>query len=419
MLHAGLQWREVALLRAYAHYAAQLGGPFGRQYVADILLAHPAAARALVELFRARFDPAPTAEQRAGRSAAALATATALIDEVTGLDADRILRGHLALVDATLRTNWFRGRPHFSFKIDPARGAGHAAAAAAVRDLRVLAADGGGAPAVRAGGPGWAALVGPSAGLPDRDPRPGQGAGGEERGDRAGGRQGRVRGACRAPRPRRGARPATASSSPGLLDVTDNLSIGADGAETVPPPDVVRHDGDDAYLVVAADKGTARFSDVANDVARRYGFWLGDAFASGGSVGYDHKAMGITARGAWESVRRHFRELGVDTQTEDITVVGVGDMSGDVFGNGMLLSRHIRLVAAFDHRHVFVDPDPDPAVGLRRATAAVRAAALLVGRLRPGGDQPRWRGVAAHREGGPRRPGDPGRARAGRRASAR
>jgi glutamate dehydrogenase len=143
----------------------------------------------------------------------------------------------------------------------------------------------------------------------------------------------------------------------GLLDVTDNLVNGT----TVPPPDVVRHDGDDSYLVVAADKGTARFSDTANEVAASYGFWLGDAFASGGSVGYDHKAMGITAKGAWESVKRHFRELGIDTQRQEFTVVGIGDMSGDVFGNGMLLSPHIRLLAAFDHRHVFVDPTPDPA----------------------------------------------------------
>jgi glutamate dehydrogenase len=148
----------------------------------------------------------------------------------------------------------------------------------------------------------------------------------------------------------------------GLLDVTDNLVSGSTGRTVVPAPQVVRHDGDDAYLVVAADKGTATFSDIANDVAKSYGFWLGDAFASGGSAGYDHKAMGITARGAWESVRRHFRELGVDTQNQEFTAVGVGDMSGDVFGNGMLLSRHIRLVAAFDHRHVFVDPDPDAAV---------------------------------------------------------
>ena len=140
----------------------------------------------------------------------------------------------------------------------------------------------------------------------------------------------------------------------GLLDITDNL----EGEETVPPHRVVRHDGDDSYLVVAADKGTATFSDIANGVAKDYGFWLGDAFASGGSVGYDHKAMGITARGAWESVRRHFREMGVDCQTEDFTCVGIGDMSGDVFGNGMLLSEHTRLVAAFDHRDIFLDPNP-------------------------------------------------------------
>ena len=143
----------------------------------------------------------------------------------------------------------------------------------------------------------------------------------------------------------------------GLLDVTDNLVDG----KVVPPPDVVRHDGDDTYLVVAADKGTAKFSDIANGVAQSYGFWLDDAFASGGSAGYDHKAMGITARGAWESVKRHFREMGVDCQNEDFTCVGIGDMSGDVFGNGMLLSEHIRLVAAFDHRHIFVDPTPDAA----------------------------------------------------------
>src|SRR5204863_767171 len=141
----------------------------------------------------------------------------------------------------------------------------------------------------------------------------------------------------------------------GLLDVTDTLV----GGNVVPPPAVVRRDDDDPYLVVAADKGTATFSDVANAIAAEYGFWLGDAFASGGSAGYDHKKMAITARGAWESVKRHFRELGVNTQTTDFTVAGIGDMSGDVFGNGMLLSRHIKLVAAFDHRHVFLDPAPD------------------------------------------------------------
>ncbi|MBP0532615.1 NAD-glutamate dehydrogenase, partial [Mycobacterium tuberculosis] len=143
----------------------------------------------------------------------------------------------------------------------------------------------------------------------------------------------------------------------GLLDLTDNYVDG----RVVPPPDVVRYDEDDPYLVVAADKGTATFSDYANAISAEYGFWLGDAFASGGSVGYDHKKMAITARGAWESVKRHFSEMGVDTQTQDFTVVGVGDMSGDVFGNGMLLSRHIRLLAAFDHRHIFLDPSPDAA----------------------------------------------------------
>src|SRR6476659_5656211 len=147
-----------------------------------------------------------------------------------------------------------------------------------------------------------------------------------------------------------------------LLDVTDNLD--KDG-KVVPPPDVLRPDGDDPYLVVAADKGTATFSDIANGIALERGFWLGDAFASGGSVGYDHKKMGITARGAWEAVKRHFRELDTDIQSTDFTVIGVGDMSGDVFGNGMLLSQHIRLLAAFDHRHIFLDPNADAAVSFR------------------------------------------------------
>src|SRR6201987_3779960 len=146
-----------------------------------------------------------------------------------------------------------------------------------------------------------------------------------------------------------------------LLHISDNLDAG----KVVPPKDVVRHDGDDPYLVVAADKGTATFSDIANGVSKEYDFWLVDAFASGGSVGYDHKKMGITARGAWESVKRHFRELGSNTQTTNFTVVGIGDMSGDVFGNGMLLSRHIKLLAAFDHRHIFLDPNPDPETSFR------------------------------------------------------
>src|SRR5438045_5735544 len=152
----------------------------------------------------------------------------------------------------------------------------------------------------------------------------------------------------------------------GLLDLTDNIAAegGGNGGQhsVVPPPQVVRHDPDDPYLVVAADKGTATFSDIANQIAAEYGFWLGDAFASGGSAGYDHKAMGITSRGAWELIKRHFRELGRDIQTSEFTLVGVGDMSGDVFGNAMLQSRHARLLAAFNHLHIFVDPEPDPAV---------------------------------------------------------
>src|SRR6202008_1853842 len=147
----------------------------------------------------------------------------------------------------------------------------------------------------------------------------------------------------------------------GLLDITDNLVEG----KVVHPQNCVRHDADDPYLVVAADKGTATFSDIANAISGEHGFWLGDAFASGGSVGYDHKGMGITAKGAWESVKRHFRALGRDCQTQDFSCVGIGDMSGDVFGNGMLLSPHIKLVGAFDHRHVFLDPDPDPEVSFK------------------------------------------------------
>src|SRR5439155_1374339 len=174
-----------------------------------------------------------------------------------------------------------------------------------------------------------------------------------------------------------------------MLDVTDNLVAG----RVVPPPDVVRHDGGDPYLVVAADKGTATFSDTANEISKAYGYWLGDAFASGGSEGYDHKQMGITARGAWESVKFHFATLGIDTDTTDFTVAGIGDMSGDVFGNGMLLSQHIKLVAAFDHRHIFIDPDPDP------ATAPMTASALM-----PRGCAHRWSPKGAT-WGSPRRPG--------------
>jgi glutamate dehydrogenase len=364
VLRAGLPWREVAVLRAYARYARQLGSPYGPQYMANTLLVHPAVARGLLALFRARFDPdarsaggarIESAQERDREVLAALAEVRGLIDAVTGLDADRILRGYLAMITATLRTNWFRDRPFFSFKIDPS----------AVPDM----------PAPR---PMFEIFV-YSPRIEGVHLRFGPVArGGLRYSDRPQDYRTEILGLVKAQAVKNavivpvGAKggfvvrrddPGPAEVEycyrtfiSGLLDVTDNLVDG----RTVPPPDVVRHDGDDSYLVVAADKGTAKFSDTANEVAASYGFWLGDAFASGGSVGYDHKAMGITAKGAWESVKRHFRELGIDTQTQEFTVVGVGDMSGDVFGNGMLASRHIRLLAAFDHRHVFVDPDPDP-----------------------------------------------------------
>nr|WP_255426382.1 NAD-glutamate dehydrogenase [Pseudonocardia sp. C8] len=362
VLRAGLHWREAAVLRAYSRYTRQLGGLFTLQYTANVLVAHPEVAQGLMTLFRARFDPATAdAAEREAAHKRALENVTMLIDQVSGLDADRILRGLLAVIEGTLRTNWFRGRSFFSFKLDPAavpdmpqprprfeifvyspqvEGVHLRFGAVARGGLRysdrqqdyrteVLGL-------VKAQAVKNAVIVpvGAKGGFIVR---------------RTGADAGHVRECYR-------------TFISGLLDVTDNLRRLPDGGtETVPPPDVVRHDGDDSYLVVAADKGTATFSDLANSVSAEYGFWLGDAFASGGSVGYDHKAMGITARGAWESVKRHFRELDLDTQRQEFTVVGVGDMSGDVFGNGMLLSEHIRLVAAFDHRHVFVDPDPDAA----------------------------------------------------------
>ncbi len=352
VLRAGLPWREVAVLRAYARYARQLGSSFGLIYVADILIANPDTVRSLVALFRARFDPAVT--DREAATTAALSEVREQIDGVTSLDADRILRSYLAMITATLRTNFYRNRPFFSFKIDPS-GVPDMPAPRPRFEIYVYS------PRIE----GVHLRFGPVA------------RGGLRYSDRQQDYRTEILGLVKAQAVKNavivpvGAKGGFVvrreNAGPeeveycyrtfisGLLDVTDNLVDG----KSVPPPDVVRHDGDDSYLVVAADKGTAKFSDTANDVAASYGFWLGDAFASGGSVGYDHKAMGITAKGAWESVKRHFLELGVDTQREEFTVVGVGDMSGDVFGNGMLLSRHIRLLAAFDHRHVFVDPDPD------------------------------------------------------------
>jgi glutamate dehydrogenase len=370
VLRAGLSWREVALLRTYSRYLRQVGTPFSQTYIGTTLGAHPDIARRLVALFRARFDPAGGASDARPPDAAPLVDEiTAALDAVTSLDEDRILRALLNLVCATLRTNWFQTgsnllpRPCVVLKLDPAQ----------VPDL----------PLPR---PMFELFV-YSPRVEGVHLRAGRVArGGLRWSDRREDFRTEVLGLMKAQKVKNavivpsGAKGGFVVKQPpadpaalraeveacyrlfvgGLLDVTDNL-VSAEGRTqtVVPPQQVVRFDGDDPYLVVAADKGTAAFSDVANEIAMARSFWLGDAFASGGSEGYDHKEMGITARGAWESVRRHFRHLRIDPDRDDFTVVGIGDMSGDVFGNGMLLSQHIRLVAAFDHRHVFLDPNPD------------------------------------------------------------
>jgi glutamate dehydrogenase len=374
LLGADLTAREIIVLRAYCRYLLQTGVPFSQAYMERALAANPAIAAGLVRLFEARLDPAAQpATSRSGRtrgnpSEEIVGQINASLDSVTSLDEDRILRAYLGLVQATLRTNFYRRDaaggtlPYLSFKLDPA----------AIADLplprpkfEIFVYS----PRVEGvhlrmgfvarGGIRWSdrredfrtevlglmkaqnvkntliVPVGAKGGfVPKRLP----GGGREEI-------QAEVIACYR-------------TFISGLLDVTDNIV----GGKVVPPPQVVRRDGDDAYLVVAADKGTATFSDIANSISADYGFWLGDAFASGGSAGYDHKKLAITARGGWECVKRHFRELGVDIQKTPFTAIGIGDMSGDVFGNGMLLSRHIRLQAAFDHRHIFLDPNPDAAV---------------------------------------------------------
>jgi glutamate dehydrogenase len=383
VLSAGLTWRQTALLRALSRYQRQLGSPYGQSYITDVIGAHAEVAVGLVRLFEARFDPdldPDPARYPNGREdlvAELDEQAEAAIDAVTGLDADRILRALLGLVRATLRTTFFlrdgdgAPREYLAFKIDPSRVPGmpepHPAIETFVHSHRVEGVHLRFGPIAR-GGLRWSdrlqdyrteilglvkaqavknaviVPVGAKGGFVVKHP---PAATGDATADRDAQRAEGV--AC------------YRMFVSGLLDLVDDRSDHGAHASTVTPARMVRYDGDDTYLVVAADKGTATFSDIANGVAKEYGFWLGDAFASGGSVGYDHKAMGITARGAWESVRRHFRELGRDVATDEITVVGVGDMSGDVFGNGMLLSEHLRIVAAFDHRHVFLDPDPDPA----------------------------------------------------------
>ncbi|WP_162577373.1 NAD-glutamate dehydrogenase [Variovorax sp. PBL-H6] len=358
---------EIVILRAYAKYIRQIGFALSQSFIEGTLATHAGIARALVELFKLRFDPQPALDAQA-REEEKVREIEAALDGVSNLSEDRVLRQYLALIQATLRTNYWRRdaagrrRGFLSFKFDAAK----------VPDL----------PAPK---PLFEIFVYSTRfeGVHLRGGRVARG--GLRWSDRPEDFRTEVLGLVKAqmvkntvivPVGSKGGfvlKRAPAASDReaylregvacyqnylrGLLDITDNLA----GTAIVPPAQVRRHDADDAYLVVAADKGTATFSDYANGISKEYGFWLGDAFASGGSVGYDHKAMGITARGAWESVKRHFREMGIDTQSTEFTVAGIGDMSGDVFGNGMLLSPHILLVAAFDHRHIFLDPSPDAA----------------------------------------------------------
>ncbi|GJE17872.1 NAD-glutamate dehydrogenase [Methylobacterium marchantiae] len=367
VMEAGLDWRDAALMRALGRYLRQLRIRYGQDYLAATLSRHGALTARIVALFHARFDPGLQGDRTAAQDEIRAGIEAALAD-VTSLDDDRILRRFVNLVEAAIRTNVFQtgpdGRPRetISFKFACAK----VAAMPLPRPFFEIFVY---SPRVEGvhlrfgyvarGGLRWSdrpedfrteilglvkaqqvknaviVPVGAKGGFfPKRLP----------------------------PASDRAAWLAEGTESyrifiRTLLELTDNIV----GEGIVPPADTVRHDSDDAYLVVAADKGTATFSDIANGLSQERGHWLGDAFASGGSQGYDHKAMGITARGAWEAVKRHFREIDVDTQTDPVRVVGVGDMSGDVFGNGMLLSRSLRLIAAFDHRDIFLDPDPDAA----------------------------------------------------------
>lgn len=383
VLGAGLEAREVTLLRAICKYLIQTGLPYSQSYMEALLGQHAGIARQLVRLFQTRFDPALADAARRDEELRLAAALDHALDQVASLDGDRVLRAFLAVIRATLRTNaWQRDeagqlKRYISFKLDPAR----------VPEL----------PLPRPMFEIW--VYAPEVeGIHLRGGRVARG--GLRWSDRRQDFRTEILGLMKAQQVKNtvivpvGAKGGFVVKQPvdpakreawlaqgiacyqtflrGLLDITDNRV----GDAIVPPKQVVRYDEDDAYLVVAADKGTATFSDIANALSAEYGFWLGDAFASGGSAGYDHKKMGITAKGAWESVKRHFRELdwvdaggqaraGKDIQTEAFTVVGIGDMSGDVFGNGMLLSRTLRLVAAFDHRHIFLDPNPDPEASFR------------------------------------------------------
>ncbi|MBO3731349.1 NAD-glutamate dehydrogenase [Glycomyces niveus] len=364
VIAAGLTWRQVVVLRALAKYLRQCGFVFSQAFIASTLGAYPAIAANLVRLFEARFDPR-VGDDREAAVARIDATLAEGLAAVPNLDADRILRAFLTLIRSTLRTSYFQrahtGRPkeYVAFKFD-ARAIDFLPKPRPMFEVFVYSPNFEGVHMrygrVARGGLRWSdrkedfrtEILGLVKAQEVKNtvitPVGAKGGFVLKRADFADRAEYQAEGVTR-----------YREFISALLDITDNRD--ADNT-VVPPPDVVRHDGDDPYLVVAADKGTATFSDTANAVAAEYGFWLGDAFASGGSVGYDHKKMGITARGAWESVKRHFRAEGLDTQAQDFTAVGIGDMGGDVFGNGMLLSEHIRLVAAFNHMHIFIDPNP-------------------------------------------------------------
>ncbi len=361
-----MTWRQAAVLRAYCKFLLQTGGTFSQAYMEQVLASNAGIASMLSQLFEAQFDPALKAPRREAELTRVQGEIARLLDAVTSLDEDRIMRRFLGAMRATLRTNYYQkdGKDPFkswlSFKLDP-------------RNVPEL-------PQPR---PAFEIFV-YSPRVEGVHLRMGHVArGGIRWSDRREDFRTEVLGLMKAQNVKNtvivpvGAKggfvpkrlPANASREDvqregvecyrtfirGLLDLTDNIVDG----KLVPPPQVVRRDDDDPYLVVAADKGTATFSDIANRISAEYNFWLGDAFASGGSVGYDHKKMGITARGGWECVKRHFRELGIDTQSQDFTAIGIGDMAGDVFGNGMLQSPHMKLLAAFNHQHIFLDPTPD------------------------------------------------------------
>lgn len=365
VLSASMSWREVRVLRVYAKYLRQTEFNYSQPYMEDCLKKYPAIARLLVELFLNKFDP--HMKNREEKILKLDESIKQYIEQVSTLDEDKILRTFHRMIHATLRTNYFQTlsdgapKPYLSLKLDPAQ-----------------------IPVLPLPLPMYEIFVCSPRfeGVHLRNSKVARG--GIRWSDRPEDFRTEILGLMKAQNvknsvivpsgakggfvpkrlPVEGTREVILAEAiecyksfiRGLLDVTDNLK----GKDALPPKNLVRFDDDDPYLVVAADKGTATFSDIANQISAEYDFWLGDAFASGGSAGYDHKKMGITARGAWESVKRHFRMLNHDTQTQDFTMVGIGDMSGDVFGNGALLSRHIKLIAAFDHRHIFLDPNPEP-----------------------------------------------------------